>query len=193
MSHEPKKLSHVTLPPELENALQELGPRGREPEHDLWPGIRDAIRQPAERRDSSRLVLLAAAMVAAAVVGVAGWWLASRAQDTVSLSVATRTEADLPPGSTDELRRAFARHLDERAELLRRLETALDAYPPELRGEVQNNIAVIEAAMREIETSLDGLVDNRAEELRLATLYDQELRLLQGLNDRLRRRAPGKE
>lgn len=190
MTKESRGDAEVRLRPETEQALHELGVRGREPDQDLWPRIQDELGASGAGA-RGRWVLLAASLLLAVSLGTLGWWATRPVTSLGSLAVGARSAADFPAASSVELRNALARHLDERADLLSRLSSALEAYPPALRDEVGRNLAVIETAMREIESSL--VANSQTDELELAALYDRKLRLLRDLNDRLRGSTPDGE
>ena len=184
-----KRTEHevVHLEPTLAGDLRRLSHEGSEPQHDLWPEIRNEIERVGTGSGSAWWLRLAAALlVVSGLVAIA--WLLSRQSDTdwQALEVRARSQADLPGESNAELRAIFVRHLEEREELLRLVAQALETYPPELRRDIRENIAVIEDAMQELEGSLVELPGAPAEQLQLASLYDRELRLLRDLNARLR-------
>ena len=173
------------LSPELARELRQLSERGQEPAHDLWPGIRAEIGDSSAAPKLRTAWLLAAALLLG-TIGVSVWWVTRSGPDAGSSLAFARTAADLPSASPASLRNTFSRYLGERQQLLERIERELDGYPVELRRDIRNNIAVIEAAMKEIEQSLSQLPAEPATEVQLAALYERELRFLRGVSERLR-------
>ena len=199
MNDENRSPQEVALEPELARELCRLSEQGRETQRDLWPGIRSELGPSATatqstpsstphsmlQRSTAWWVRAAAALLLGIGLTAITLLVTSRpATSGIELTDRVPTAADLPAGAPSELQAAFADYLDERRKLLQRLTKSLEPYPLQVHREIRANIEVIEGAIQEIESSI-AKIENHAEEMRLASLYQRELRFLRGVDARL--------
>ena len=165
----------------LDEALERL-PRSLEPGRDLWPAI---AAQLAPRGVRSRrawpwaaaaglLLVLGSSLITAALL--------QRAPPRVAQEPPVRVEpaystAAFGPGHTLDPAYDAARR-----ELLRSLAARIDRLPPDVRGQVERNLAVIGQASAEINAALAlSPGDPLLEELLINT-YQDELAMLASVN-----------
>ncbi len=170
----------------LKNDLRRLSEAGLEPERDLWLDLEmEAKRKVVHKNQytAERLMAVAAALL----VGLAlTWSFTAPVLQPIEGFAAPRSSSDLPSESSPALQAVFASYAMEREVLLERVAEELGNYPPEVRSEIRQSINVIETEMKEIETSLARLPVDPTTEMRLADLYEMELRLLSLVSERLR-------
>lgn len=148
------------------------------PERDLWPEIEAEITRPA-RRAGVPWYAQAAAVVA--LVGVS------------SFITYTVTKPDEPAGGSvpvmattfDAEFASFGQELmlpvsfeNERSGLATELDMALDGLSPEVRVEVEENLAVIQSAVDEISEALANEPNNALLQEMLADAYRKELAVM---------------
>ena len=149
------------------------------PERDLWPNIEAEITRPA-RRAGVPWYAQAAAVVA--LVGAS------------SFITYTVTKEDAPVGHTvpqmatmtfDAEFASFGQELmlpasfeNERSGLAAELDIALDGLSPEVRAEVEENLAVIQNAVDEISAALEDEPNNVLLQEMLADAYRKELEVM---------------
>lgn len=171
---------------ELLARARELG-TDVQPDRDLWPGIAEAIAPPAPRMPAWNRYLAQAAAVVLLVGGSSALtWLAvegDRASPTPAPAVATgglRVEtADANFGSRYTLGPDF---VDARMGLESRLDEGLERLSPETRADVEENVATIRAAIREINAALADDPDNVLLQELLLNSYRKELSLMRNVN-----------
>ena len=174
----------------MKDELRRLAERGIEPERDLWPDLRREIEARPQSARPRRWWVAAAGIVLLALVAGVAWRMSQPAADPVFAEFERqRSFSDLPADSSPALQSKFAEYLAARGEILRRVGRQLQGYPPETRDEIRRSVETIERAMRDIERTMAS--PERADETRLAELYDLELRLLGLVHQRLRTSAAG--
>ncbi len=155
-------------------------PREIAPERDLWPGIERRIAgEPVVRfRDKrwgrplvSPLWAVAAALLVAVVGGVLWTKLSNAPMPSSPVATGSIEATAVPvPASYETGAAEFTRAT---ADLLSALDARKDSLTPGTRAVVEKNIAVIDNALREIETALAKDPENR-----------DLLRLLRGMRKR---------
>lgn len=158
-------------------------PQSIEPSRDLWAGIESRIRTacpqtaPAPPLRAKRIPGWAAAAAALfAVVAGSSWFLLRRpATDPVP---PVRSAVAVPLAEPAGLREIEAGYAPARADLLRLIEERKDLLNPETRKVVEENIALIDQALRNIRGALEKDPDNRALMDLLRKTYRQEQELL---------------
>jgi hypothetical protein len=160
-------------------------PRGIEPERDLWPGIAARIGRRnvvpgafgrAGRQRWSRLGALAAAAAALVVVSSV----------VTAVLMARRSPSPAPSGGpagvvTASLNLAEARGTYEvaRTQLLAALAARRGSLSPATLKVVNDNLAIIDTAVRDMERALARDPGNRELPALLVTAYRQEIDVLQ--------------
>ena len=149
------------------------------PERDLWPDIEAEITRPAPR---AGVPWYAQAAAVFALVGVS------------SFITYTLTKAPAPAGPTvpviasttfDAEFASFGQELmlpasfeAERSGLASELDIALDRLSPEVRADVEENLAVIQNAVDEISAALESEPNNVLLQEMLADAYRKELAVM---------------
>ncbi len=148
------------------------------PERDLWPEIEAEITRPARR---VRVPWFAQAAAIVALVGVS------------SFITYTLTKNGEPNGHTvpvmattfDAEFASFGQELmlpvsfeNERSGLATELDMALDGLSPEVRAEVEENLAIIQNAVDEISAALESEPNNVLLQEMLADAYRKELAVM---------------
>lgn len=159
-------------------ARENLGPV--EPARDLWPGIAGHIAstQRFERRQRSHSAWW---LVAAALIGVAVGAALMLPRQTAREALATRDEPSAPldvalAGWQQDIVR-------QRTTLLASLESRRDSLPAESIRAVEENLGLIDDAIREIQLALENEPDNPKLNFLLADAYQQEVQLLKRLGN----------
>jgi hypothetical protein len=166
-------------------SLSEL-PRGIAPPRDLWPQIAARLTEQdaAERRPSSsraprlRWAALAASLAAAVAVGV---WIGRGMLPLGAPGTNVRA-----PSPADLIGASYVndpRYRQQRAALLRTLDTRLANLPPESRAKVRASLATIHQSMRDIEAALGQDPGNALLQELLIDTYQDEMRVLTALQD----------
>lgn len=165
------------------------------PERDLWPGIaarlgeRRAVvvpleaRPPALRRFRFSLPQLAAAVLAALVIGVSGAWFAIDRDGPTAPTVAeapsgsSRQSGPSPivPVSESATGRSYAEAVAELEALLEERRERLD---PETIRTVEQNLAILDQAIAEIRAALDQDPDDPYLNRHLATTMKRKVDVL---------------
>lgn len=169
---------------EIGRRLRALSKEGLEPGRDLWGGVERRIREHQARRQRWARGLAAAAVV---VVMLGTAWTVDRVRSRSlaappSIALPSRTA---PAGGSPDVQRAFLEYQELRHHLGRELARELAGRPEELRREIEESLAIIDAAMQRLEESLATLPQDPKAELELVALYRRELRLLDHLDARL--------
>jgi hypothetical protein len=173
-------------------SLGEL-PQEIDPKRDLWPSIEAAIGAsvPAEsrqRRSFGRVpqFLALAATVASLAVGV---WIGRSTlpvgpgapSDGMTAS-SPATSAAMPVGYVTD-----PGYRQERARLVRSLESQLAALPPETRKQVNVSLETIRKSMKDLEAALGQDPANTLLQELLVNTYQEEMRVLSVVNQAGRR------
>jgi hypothetical protein len=170
---------------ELMRAARSLG-KGIAPARDLWPGIAEAIRNPATAEAAPqgggwpRYFAYAAAIVLL-VGGSSGiTWLAMHEAQPVYVAEQRVEPLRLQPvsgnfGGTHELGPEF---MEARESLALQLEAKLNRLSPQARAEVERNIAEIRAAIQQINRVLADEPDNALLQELLLAAYRDELYMM---------------
>ncbi len=152
------------------------------PERDLWPGIEQAIRQPAPEKSSGwNLMLAQAAAVILLIGGSSGLtYMVMTGDDPTITPVIPTAQLEFEPvsgsfGSQYTLGPGFQ---DARSELAAQLDAELDNLPPETRADVEQNLATIRAAITEINKALDKEPDNPLLQRLLLSTYKEEITVM---------------
>ena len=165
-------------------SLRDL-PRSIEPARDLWPQIEARLAaEPApgsriRRASSARGRLLAAAAVLASLA--VGVWI-GRDLLPAGGPQAVDPWAMGPNGGRPAVLRAALiadpRYLEQRAALVRSLESQLEQLPPESRMKVVASLAAIRQSMRDLEDALGSDPSNSLLQELLVNTYQDEMRVL---------------
>lgn len=158
----------------LTRAAQRLTTEIR-PERDLWPGIADAIDTPRRSRwmpmfaQAAAIVLLVGASSAVTYVTVKGQQQPIRqvSADLIFEQASFGSRYNLGPGFQDA-----------RGALTAQLDAELDRLSPESRAEVEKNLALVHAAIVDINRALEQDPDNALLQAKLLMAYREELSLL---------------
>lgn len=171
------------------------------PGRDLWPGIaarlgeRRAVVVPFETRPPARrsnfsLPQLAAAVLAALLIGVSGAWLAiERGDEPGAPTVAERStdasgsrsgSSDFVPVSESAGGRSYAEAV---AELEAMLEQRRDRLDPETVRTVERNLAILDQAIAEIRAALEQDPDDPYLNRHLATTMKRKVDVLRQATD----------
>ena len=152
------------------------------PEKDLWPGIEQAISQPAKHgRTVWNSVWAQAAAVLLLVGGSSGLtYLAMTGGTETSPVVAEGTALVFQPvsGSFGSMYHLGVDYQDARRSLAAKVDNELSRLTPEERAEVEKNIAVIRAAIEDINKALAEEPDNALLQKLLLSTYREELDLM---------------
>jgi hypothetical protein len=186
------------------SSLRDL-PREITPPRDLWQGIEARItvhRQvpaTATRRDSPgtvRLrVLAAAAVVAALGLGI---WIGQWMYRPLYVANGTVVTANNPvhpvtgaagdntadePGAFHAAYVMGPKYINQRAQLVRDLETRLAQLPPESRAKVLSSLQAINDSKRDLERELGKDPSNALLQELLVNTYQDEMRLLTAVHE----------
>jgi hypothetical protein len=164
-----------------------------EPQRDLWPEIEARLKgtavtggaapPPARARPAQLRWLAAAAMVASVAVGV---WIG---RDLLPLGGSAPAQAahgtsGLSEGAAVEA--AYVsdpRYRHEREQLLKSLQTQLQAMPAPARAKVAASLATIETAKKDLESALGKDPSNALLQELLINTYQDEMRVLTDVHE----------
>jgi len=145
------------------------------PEHDLWPGIAEAIAVP-ERSRWTPMLAQAAAIVLLVGASSAVTYVAVKDDQGPVVSVAPELIFEQAAfGGNYHLGPGFQ---DARNSLRVELDAELDRLSPEAREDIQANIDFIHNAIVEINAALEQEPDNALLQQKLLRAYREELTLL---------------
>ena len=150
------------------------------PERDLWPNIEAEITRPAPR---AGIPWYAQAAAVVALVGASSFitYLMMKTEapagQTVPVMVSTDT-FDAEFASFGQELMLPASFESERSGLASELDIALDGLSPEVRAEVEENLAVIRDAVDEISAALENEPNNALLQEMLADAYRKELAVM---------------
>ncbi len=145
------------------------------PERDLWPDIAAAIETP--RRRSSWMPYLAQAAAVVLLVGASSsiTYVLTKGGTTISPVIATM--------GLDAEFRSFGSQFGQgfqnaRNNLAAQMDLELDRVSPEVRAEVEENLAVIRSAITEINSALEDEPNNVLLQELLLKTYREELTVM---------------
>ena len=156
------------------------------PERDLWPGIEAAIREPTPARRSSTPWLAQAAAVLLLAGGSSGltWFVMQQDAGVVNGTAATNTvELDAEFASFGDNYSLSPSYSDAHTNLAAELDFELERLPPEARTAVEDNLAIIRDAIREINAELSKDPDNRLLQELLLQSYRDELAVMRDVGE----------
>ena len=167
---------------ELMAAAAELATEVK-PERDLWPGIEQAIVQPARpERTVWNSVWAQAAAVLLLVGGSSGvTYLALTGGDTGTVSPMAEGPAlvfESASATFGSMYHLGPDYQDARRSLAVKVDEELSRLTPEERAEVQKNIDVIRTAIEDINEALAAEPDNELLQKLLLDTYREELNLM---------------
>jgi len=152
------------------------------PGRDLWPGIEQAISQPAKpARTVWNSVWAQAAAVLLLVGGSSGVTYLAITKDANVLSPIAAGPAlvfESVSGSFGSMYNLGPDYQDARRSLAAKLDQELDRLTPEERDNVQKNIDIIRAAIDDINLALAEEPDNALLQKLLISTYREELDLM---------------
>jgi hypothetical protein len=190
----------MTAPENAGRKVTSLGelPQALEPAHDLWPGIAARLEPrsaapasaTAPRRTQRLRWLAAAAMVASVAVGI---WIGRSLLPGANAPAATTTAARGAPAASlagfdaptalDATYVADPRYREQRAALLRSLESRIATLPPVTRDKVLASLATIQHAKEDLEQALGKDPGNALLQELLVNTYQDEMRVLSDVHD----------
>ncbi len=157
------------------------------PDRDLWPGIEQAISQPAKpARTVWNSVWAQAAAVLLLVGGSSGVTYLAVSEDASPLPpVAGGPALVFEPvsGSFGSMYNLGPDYQDARRSLAAKVDEALSRLTAEERDEVQKNIDVIRAAIEDINKALAAEPDNALLQKLLLSTYRDELGLMMRVDE----------
>jgi hypothetical protein len=167
-------------------SLRDL-PREIAPPRDLWKGIEAEITAPRQtpvKAPSHRLRYLAtAAVIVALAVGV---WI-GRVMLPVSSGVTPAvTAANVPVDEPGAFHAAYVmgpKYINQRAQLVKDLETRLAQLPPESRTKVLSSLQAINDSKRDLERELGKDPSNALLQELLVNTYQDEMRVLTAVHE----------
>lgn len=164
-------------------------PASIEPPAAMWAGIEERIQQGArtnvvrfQRKHTAlwwRMGGYAAAAALAAMTGL-GYWAYQRPAETVQVATPVSTPEAVAPIAPARSKADEAYTL-ARAELLDALAQRREAFSPEMKTVLRDNMAVIDAAINEINVALADDPENPVLLHMLVATRDKELNLLEEL------------
>ena len=173
------------------SSLRDL-PRDIAPPRDLWQAIEARISSEKNAASSAppqrsgrtvRLrVLAAAAVLAALAVGI---WI-GRAMLPVPSAGAGVSASNTPavePGTFHAAYVMDSRYLQQRAQLVKNLESRLAALPPESRAKVVASLQTINDSKRDLEAELGKDPSNALLQELLVNTYQDEMRVLTAVHE----------
>jgi hypothetical protein len=147
------------------------------PEHDLWPGIENAITEPSRTRWNTVFAQAAAVLL---LVGASSslTYLAMTEKTPVATLVTDNTGLNYERASFGGHYTLGPGYQDARSSLKAQLDEQLERLSPEARAEVEKNINTIRAAIDEINSALVGEPDNVLLQELLLSTYREELSVM---------------
>ena len=156
------------------------------PGRDLWPAIADAIERPA--RQPWQMSYLAQAATVLLLIGASSAVTYVMVRDTAAPIVSDGEALIVEPVSYADHHALGPKYKKAHVELEAQLQDELKRLPPDTRGEVERNLAIIRGAIAEISVALDSEPDNALLQQMLLKSYQEELSLMQhvgGLTQRV--------
>jgi hypothetical protein len=191
----------MTAPGDMSRKVTSLSqlPQALEPARDLWPGIAARLESPTTAavpvstpRGTQRLRwLAAAAMVASVAVGV---WIGrsvlpgAHAPVVTTAAVPTAAPGQMlagfdAPTALDAAYVTDPRYREQRAALLRSLESRIASLPPATRDKVLASLATIQHAKQDLEQALGKDPGNALLQELLVNTYQDEMRVLTDMHE----------
>lgn len=163
------------------------------PERDLWPGIEQAINQPGQRRKSRWTPIFAQAAAVVLLVGASSmvtYTLVKQEPQVIEVMrpnlAAERAAFNSRTFLGEEYRLAHS-------SVYARLNRELDRLSPEVRADVERNLAVIRQAIADINQSLSREPDNELLQELLAKAYREEVAIMQRVGTLAQQVVPRKD
>ena len=152
------------------------------PERDLWPGIEQAISQPARpARTVWNSVWAQAAAVLLLIGGSSGMTYLAMKDDAAAVSpvsVGQTLVFEPVTASFGSMYNLGPDYQDARRSLAVKIDDELSRLTPEERAEVEKNIEVIRTAIEDINKALAAEPDNELLQKLLLNTYREELELM---------------
>jgi hypothetical protein len=158
----------------LMQAAQKLATEIR-PQRDLWPGIADAIEQPAPRRWTPMLAQAAAVVL---LVGASSGVTYMMMKDDAPQTVVASPDMIFEQASFGNRYNMGPGFQDAHSALAADLDAELDKLSPEAKADIEANLKVIRNAIAETNTALAADPENILLQERLLRTYREELTLL---------------
>jgi hypothetical protein len=156
------------------------------PERDLWPGIESAITaSEAPRRSYTTWFAQAAAVILLIGGSSAVTYLVTKPDTDVvnGAPVASNVEVDAEFASFGENHELSASFTSARSNLEAELDFELDRLSPEARATVEENLAIIRGAIREINAELAADPNNELLQELLLESYREELAVMRDVSE----------
>jgi hypothetical protein len=171
------------------SSLRDL-PREIAPPRDLWKGIEAQIvpgaqaAAPAPRRSYRLQVFAAAAVIVALAVGV---WIGRAVLPVPGAAVqAPLTASNRPGDEPGAFHAAYVmgpKYINDRAQLVRDLETRLAQLPPGSKAKVLSSLQAINDSKRDLERELGKDPSNALLQELLVNTYQDEMRVLTAVHE----------
>lgn len=145
------------------------------PERDLWPAIEAAIAAPAPRRWSPIFAQAAAVVL---LVGASSAVTYMTMKDSQTGPVVSTPDMIFEQASFGNRYKLGPGFQDARNQLASDLDVELARLSPEAREEVAENLAMVHAAINEVNNALEADPENTVLQQRLLSAYREELMLL---------------
>lgn len=157
------------------------------PERDLWPGIEQAIRQPRRARWTPMLAQAAAVVLLVGASSMVTYLLVKQEPQVIEV-----TRPELAAEQAAFSNRSF---LGEKYRLTHgsvsaRLNRELERLSPEVRADIERNLAVIRLAIADINQALSREPDNVLLQELLARAYREEVAMMQRVGTLAERVVP---
>ena len=155
------------------------------PDRDLWPGIEAAISAPAPARRPVTAYFAQAAAVLLLVGGSSAVTYLVTKQDADVVNgapVAGNVEIDAEFASFGQDHELSAGYTDAHTNLAAELDFDLERLSPEARATVEENLAIIRGAIREINAELAEDPDNELLQQLLLESYREELAVMRDVS-----------
>ena len=156
------------------------------PERGLWPGIEAAISAPRAARRSVTMYFAQAAAVLLLVGGSSAVTYLVTKQDADVVNgtpIVSNVEIDAEFASFGEDFELSASYTDARSNLEADLDFELERLSPEARTTVEENLAIIRGAIREINAELVADPDNELLQQLLLVSYREELAVMRDVSE----------
>ena len=158
----------------LMQAAQKLATEIR-PQRDLWPGIAEAIEEPAPRRWTPMLAQAAAVVL---LVGASSGVTYMMTKDDAPQTVVASPDMIFEQASFGNRYNMGPGFQDAHSALVADLEAELEKMSPQARADVEANLEVVRGAIDEMNAALAADPENILLQERLLRTYREELELL---------------
>jgi len=145
------------------------------PERDLWPGIAEAIAEPAPRRWTPMLAQAAAVVL---LIGASSGLTYMTMKTDQTGPVVTSPDMIFEQASFGNRYNLGPGFQDARNALAADLDVELERLSPESRENIEANLTMIHAAINDMNTALEADPENTVLQQRLLSAYREELALL---------------